>query len=329
MGECPINAIAYLDNSNDVIHSFLLRDNRNPQIDELEQKLQTGEFGYRQIREFITQAIGGHGKLKYYKLNKTEIKVHFYDEEIELLKDFFATVHYYKPDFILGWNSSGFDLQYIMARIQILGYIPADIMCDQSWNFRVVKHYIDQKNLSVLPERGDYTFISGHTVWIDQMIQYASRRKAKYGSINSFKLDDTGARVAKVKKLDYSHITHDLALLPWLDYITFFLYNIFDTIVQKCIEQKNEDIEYLFAKCVINNTSYRRGHRQTVYLINRMIDEFDKMGYIMGNNVNKWNDEPDKFEGALVHDPIKTNSYAKMILNGIPVFIVDNLQDFD
>ena len=57
------------------------------------------------------------------------------------------------------------------------------------------------------------------------MIQYASRRKSKIGSYKSFKLDDIGLKEAKVKKLDYSHITDSVVELPWLDFKTFFLYN--------------------------------------------------------------------------------------------------------
>ena len=281
------------------------------------------------IIRFLIEAIGGKKMLEYYKLNHTQIFLHFYDYEIDLLKSFFAKVHEDKPDFIMGWNSSGFDLEYIIQRIYNLGYEPADIMCDQSWPVKIVRHYIDKKNLSLFCERGDYTFISGVTVWMDQLIQFASRRKNKYGSFDSFKLDDIGKKQAKVQKLDYSHITNDIAMLPWLDYITFVLYNIFDVVVQKCIEQKCEDLEYIYAKCMMNNTSYRRGHRQTVYLINRMVSEFDKLGFIIGNNANRWNEKPDKFAGALVHDPVYTNKYAKLQINGVSIFVVNNLQDFD
>ena len=189
-------------------------------------------------------------------------------------------------------------MNYIIERIKALGEEPADIMCDQNWPIRIVKHFIDQKNLSDFAERGDYTFISGTPTWLDQMIQFASRRKSKIGSFKSFKLDDIGKSTAKVKKLDYSHITNNIAMLPWLDFVTFTLYNIFDVIVQKCIEQKTQDLEYIFSKCLVNNTSYKKGHRQTVYLANRMAKEFDNMGYIIGNNVNKWNEKPDKFLGV-------------------------------
>lgn len=328
-GECPINAISMMDEQHDAIHTYLLRDKRNPLIEQFEEDIKNKKFGYEQILNFVTKAIGGKKQLIRYKLDKTKFDISFYDDEISLLKSFFGQVHYYSPDFIEGWNSSGFDLNYIIERIKVLGEEPADIMCDQSWEIKIVKHFIDQKNLSDFAERTDYTFISGNPVWLDQMIQFASRRKSKIGSFKSFKLDDIGKSTAKVQKLDYSDITNNIAMLPWLNFVVFTLYNIFDVIVQKCIEQKTQDLEYIFSKCLVNNTSYRKGHRQTVYLTNRMSKEFDNMGYIIGNNVNKWNEKPDKFLGALVGDPLHTSSYAKMTINGIPIFVCESLQDYD
>jgi hypothetical protein len=79
----------------------------------------------------------------------------------------------------------------------------------------------------------------------------------------------------------------------------------------------------------MNNTSYKKIHRQTVYLINRMNKEWDKLGYIIGNNVNKWNEKPDKFAGALVGDPLHLSDYSKLKIDGKPVNIADTGQDYD
>lgn len=329
MGECAVNAIAFHDEEADVIVSFLLRDDRNPQIQEFENNIASGIIDLAEIRKFLLDAIGGRKQLHRYKLEDTDIQFRFYDKEIDLIYDFFQTVHQYSPDFIEGWNSSGFDIQYLGSRIVTLGYNPEDIMCDKNWDVKIVKHHIDAKNLSELAERGDYTFISGHTVWIDQMIQYASRRKSKIGSFTSFKLDDIGTMVAKVHKLDYHDITLDIGMLPWLNFKTFVFYNIFDVVVQKCIELKSQDLEYIFLKCIVNNTSYKKGHRQTVYLINRMAKEFDNLGFIIGNNINKWNEKPDKFSGALVGNPLHTDDYAKMKIDGVPISVCELLQDYD
>ena len=244
-------------------------------------------------------------------------------------KDLFKTIHQCEPDFVEGWNSSAFDLEYIIERVKVLGYDPADILANQSWKEKVVKNYVDRQHLNELAERGDYTFISGNSVFIDQMIQYASRRKSKIGSYKSVKLDDIGLMEAGVRKLDYSHITKSVTELPWLDFETFVLYNIMDVVVQKCIEVKCNDLEYIFSKCVTNNTIYRKGHRQTIYLINRMCNDWYKMGYIIGNNINRWNEKPPKYLGALVGDPLHTNDFSKLKINGRPIFICDNLMDFD
>ena len=329
MGECPINAISFMDEAHDIEISYLLRNPNNPLIQQFENELATGKFTVNDIKKFVEEKVGGWKQKIRFKLDKTDYKIKFFDNEIQLLVEFFKDVHTYKPDFIMSYNGSAFDIEYIIQRIYKLGYEPADIMCDQTWPIKIVKNYIDQKNINDTPERGDYTFISGVTTWIDQMIQYASRRKAKFASLGSIKLDDIGLREAKVRKLDYHHITKNIAMLPWLDYKTFFLYNLFDVVVQKCIETKCNDLEYIFSKCIVNNTSYRKGHRQTIYLINRMKKEFYKLNYIIGNNANKWNEEPEKFLGALVHDPLHTSDYSKMKINGVPIWICDNLQDYD
>ena len=161
------------------------------------------------------------------------------------------------------------------------------------------------------------------------MIHFASRRKGQ-NKLHSFTLDFIGEVVAKVRKLDYKHITTNIAELPYKDYKTFVFYNIMDTIVQYCIEAVTQDINYVFSKCNINNTRYSKAHRQTVYLTNRGIKEFEKDGFIMGNNVNKFNEKPtEKFPGAFVADPLKLNGHSKLRIYGRLIEVFDNLDDFD
>lgn len=329
MGECEINCVSFYDEGTDTVYTFVLKNPKNPMIATLENDIITGKLSQADIHNFVIESVGGHKKAEKFGLMNTSFAVSFYDYEIEMIESLFQIMHKCSPDFIEGWNSSAFDLNYIIQRIINLGYDPADIMCDKSWSVKVVKNVIDERNLSELAERGDFTFISGLPVFIDQMIQYASRRKAKIGSFASFKLDDIGLKETGVQKLDYSHITNSVTELPWLDFQTFFLYNIMDVIVQKCIESKTQDLEYIFAKCVVNNTSYKKGHRQTVYLINRMANDWYKMGYVIGNNTNKNNPKPPKYLGALVGNPDNTNSYSKMKINGRAIWVCENLVDYD
>lgn len=327
--DCPINCVSFHDEKSDQVFTFILRNSENPLIEKFEKEIESHQFGFDQVHEFVIGAVGGIKQAKKYNLLNTQFNFQFYDLEIELIKDLFKTIHQCSPDFIEGWNSSAFDLPFIIGRCSYLGYDPTEILCDQRWDTKIVNNYVDNRNINNLAERGDSTFISGLPVFIDQMIQYASRRKSKIGSYKSFKLDDIGEKEAKVKKLDYHHITHSVIQLPWLDFKTFVLYNIMDVIVQKCIEINTQDLEYIFSKCISNNTVYKKGHRQTVYLINRMAAEWYKMGYIIGNNVNRWNQKPPKYLGALVGNPLHTDSYSKLKIDGRPIWLCDNLQDYD
>ena len=330
LGECPINCVSYLDEKTHTIHVFILRDDRNPQIQQFEDNIKNGTINHKFINNFIKDAVGGPKQVWKYKLENMNFKFNFFDYEIELIRMLFQTMHQCSPDFIEGWNSSAFDIPYIIQRVINLGYDPRDILCDQSWPIKEVKNFIDQEHINEHPERGDYTFISGLPVFIDQMIQYASRRKAKWGSITSVKLDDIGLKEAKVQKLDYHHITKSVTELPWLDFQTFVLYNIMDVIVQKCIETKTQDLEYIFSKCVVNNTSYNKGHRQTVYLINRMAADWYKQGFIIGNNSNRDNPKPPKYLGAIVGLPTNTDDYSKMrLFDGSTIWVCENLVDYD
>ena len=332
IAECPINAITLLDEKHNIVNTYLLKDSNNPLIDVFENEYISGKFNSDSIYEFVENAIGGWKQMKRNNLDKIKFNLYFFDNELELLIAFFSTVYKYDPDFIEGWNSSGFDLAYIIKRIEVLGGDPAEFVSDPSWEIAFQKHYVDQRHLNDLAERGDYTKIACNCVWIDQMIQFCSRRKAKIGSFASFKLDDIAQLTARVRKYDYSDITDDIAELPYLNYKIFVLYNIIDVISAKCIENHTQDLEYIFAKCINNCTSYNKGHRQTVYLINRMRKEWYNLPekFVIGNNVNRGNSKPEQFQGALVENPLTVSDYAKLkSVDGNIVSLVDNTVDFD
>ena len=325
--DSPVNCVSYLDEKTNKVYVFILRNKENPLIEEFERSINNNLF--KEVSDFVTEKVGGWKQAKRFGVDTLGFEFLFYDSEISLIKGLFDTFNDIDPDFVLAWNM-GFDIPFIIDRIYELGYLPEDIMCNSTFEKKIAEYYVDERNKNEYAERGDYANISSNIVYIDQMIQFASRRKSKVMSFPNFKLDTIGELIAKVKKLDYSHITSSVVQLPYLDFKTFVFYNIMDVIVQKCIETKTQDMEYIFAKCIVNNTSYKKGHRQTVYLINRMAKEFYDEGFIIGNNVNRWNEKPlTKFSGALVGDPKNTNDYAKLHINGRPISVADNLLDED
>lgn len=329
-GECPIDAITIILEKENKVMTFLLRDKENVEkIKAFEDEYNSGKLT-KQLKEFVKDNVGGWKEEHRLGLNNFEYYMFFYDEEeeINLIYDVFVVINNYKPDFVLAWNMS-FDIPQIIQRIVNLGYNPEDIICPEDFKYKRVYYYIDERNKNEFAERCDYADISSYSVYIDQMIQFASRRKGQ-SAFQSFKLDYIGGEIAKVHKYDYHDICNNLSFLSMEDYKTYVFYNIMDTIVQKCIETKTGDVDYIFNKALENNTKYSKIHRQTVYLSNRAAKEYLYLGYIIGNNPNKFNSKPnEKFPGAYVADPTNITNYSKLRIDGSPINVYDNCVDFD
>lgn len=300
MGECPVNAITVFFQDKMQAYTLLLRSSENELIPAFEKFIT--EHGTQDLHDFICNYVTSQraGK-KNASLNTENIKysIAFFDEdkEIDLISTFFKLINTYNPDFAMAWNQA-FDIPYLIARCERLGYDPAQVMSHPDFTYKQAEYFIDERALNEPAERCDVCTISAYTTYLDQMIQFASRRKGQT-QFPSMKLDDIGEVIAGVHKLDYKEITTNITLLPYKDYKTFVYYNVMDVIVQYCIESTVEDIDFVFGKALVNNTRYPKVHRQTVYLANRAAKEFRKGGFIIGNNNNRTNSKPtEKFPGV-------------------------------
>lgn len=328
-GECPINMVSYLDAGNNVSYQFILNEKKNVLIPEYRESFKH-QKAYDELRNFVIKAVGGEGMAKKYGVDKFEYKILFFDSEIELIRTLFNVVNETSPDMLLIYNMN-FDLNYIIDRIVKLTDDPQEVLniiCDDRIPVKFLKYYVDINNLNNTEERGDFVKVASLIVWIDQMIHFASRRKGKH-ALKSNKLDDVGEIVAGVNKLDYSHITTNFKMFPYLDFKLFSYYNIIDTIVQHCIERKSQDCEYILTKALVNNTRFEKVHRQSVYLKNRFYRDYYDMGFILGNNRNIVGATTGKFPGAMVGDPTHNDKSVYIEVNGHPTHIADNLVDFD
>ena len=328
LGECPVNAVTYIDIDKNTSYTFLLRNPDNPLIEKFEEDVKNGII-FPKLKNFVTDSVGGINKAKKFGIDTLDYQFFFYDDELKLIHDLFILINMNEPDFLLAWNMA-FDIPYLITRIEEAFNIPAeDIMCHPDFPVKVARYFIDEMHKNDLGERGDFATIGMKTVLLDQMIHFQSKRKAT--KFESNKLDYIGQITVGVKKYDYSHITRDIAKLPYLDYETFVFYNIMDVIVQVCIESKTKDIDFVFAKASLNNTRYHKCHRQTIYLSDRGILEFtNDSGCVMGNNINKFKPKPeDKFPGAIVGKPKNNSDYAKLKINGFAVNVCNNLDDYD
>lgn len=328
MGECPINAVTYIDLYKNCSYTFLLRNPDNPLIDEFEEDVKKGII-FPELKEFVINKVGGINKAKKFGIDSLDYQFFFYDDELHLIHDLFILINMNEPDFLLAWNAA-FDIPYIIARLeQAFGLPAAEVMCHPDFPVKIAEYEVDELHKNDVGSRGDFATIGMKTVILDQLIHFKSKRKAT--NFENLKLDSIGELVAGVKKLDYSHITTKIAKLPYLDYKTFVFYNIMDVIVQVCIETKTKDIDYVFAKANLNNTRYHKCHRQTIYLTNRATKEFySDSNCVIGNNINKFKPKPEeKFPGALVGKPENNSDYSKLFINGYAINVADNLDDYD
>ena len=328
-GNCPINAISYFEHDTKRLFTFLLNQKDvNPKSNEFCTTVDNREFN-EEFKGFLNETLGSE-KVKDFKLENIQTKVLVYDDELTLLKDLFGYINYTKPDFLMVWNMS-FDIPFIINRILALGGNPKEIMCihDISPLYENCNYIIDSDHED-FSTKGDYADITSYTVYLDQLIQFASRRRggAQY---RSYSLDYIGNEMAGVQKLHYENIAANVMELPYNDYRTFVKYNMMDVLVQYCIEFKADDILYVFDKALLNCTEYKKVHRQTIYLSNRATIMFKNFGnYVLGNNLNKFKPKPTvKYEGAYVADPCKFGDKYKDKVNGIPIMRASNAIDFD
>lgn len=328
-GNCPINAISYFEHDTKRLFTFLLNQKDvNPKSNEFCSTVDNRAFN-NEFKDFLNETLGSE-KVKDFKLENIQTKVLVYNDELTLLKDLFGYINYTKPDFLMVWNMS-FDIPFIINRIIALGGNPKEIMCIHDIS-PLYEHcnYIVDPNHEEFSTKGDYADITSYTVYLDQLIQFASRRRggAQY---RSYSLDYIGNEMAGVQKLHYENIADNVMDLPYNDYRTFVKYNMMDVLVQYCIEFKADDILYVFDKALLNCTEYKKVHRQTIYLSNRATIMFKNFGnYVLGNNLNKFKPKPTvKYEGAYVADPCKFGDKYKDKVNGIPIMRASNAIDFD
>ena len=167
-GECPINAISSIFDKEKQINVFLLRTKGNALIDEFYNTLankETGPVLMKELKDFLYNAVDAEDNPKYRPLMDFNIVFRFYDEdkEINLISDFFKTVNTFKPDYIMAWNA-GFDIPYIIARIEQLGVNPRDIMCHPDFENKVAYYFVDEEHKGDFAERTDFGQISSYSL---------------------------------------------------------------------------------------------------------------------------------------------------------------------
>lgn len=324
-GECPVNAVTYINESTKEVFVFLLKTADNPLIEKWLSKGKT-----RIVEEFNELLYSRIGKKDMHKYELTNLKFHFmlYEEqnELQLIADLFKTINSKKPDFVMAWNMR-FDIPYLISRIIVLGGSPEEIICHPDFKNKVVYYKVDNSTKEI-PKRNEYCVASSYTIYLDQLLMYAAIRKGTKVD-QSYKLDYICSKECHFGKLDYSSITRYLVELPFKDYQTFVFYNMMDVIDQVCIEKATKDIDQIFLKILDNKTVYKKINSRSVYLINQFREFAYSRGYILCNNLNFNNEKKEKYPGAYVAPIFLINNYSRINIFGTFINVFLNLDDFD
>lgn len=321
-GECPINAVTIVDEVTMACHTFLLRNDKNPLIAEFEADIENF------IEELHQDFDETYGELDF--------RIYMYDEddELNLMIDMFKLINTLKRDFLLIWNM-GFDIPYIIARFKELGVDGTEYMCHKDFPVHEMFYYKDTRNFKI-ENKGDYFKVASYTTYLDQMIAYAGLRKGG-GELRSLTLNAIASKEVGDEKLDYGEVA-DIKTLPYVDYRKFVKYNIKDVLLQMGIERKTSDVENLYMRSYSNATSYNKIFKQTIFLKNRAYIEYYNQGLIIGNNVNiehgvfddpSDDEEDEKFDGALVADPMLNDFEGIVVAGKKSMYIYNNVVDMD
>lgn len=312
-GSCPINAVTIVDDATGTVYTFLLDNPDNPLIAEFKEDVDNF------IDELHTMFDDFYGKLSYH--------IYMYDDERELIRDTFKLIHTLKRDYCLIWNGCGYDIPYIKSRMEKLGLDPYELFCHRDFKYKMCKLYEDNRNFQIA-NKGSFFKVSSYTKYIDHMILYAATRKGQ-SELRSNNLNSVARVELNDEKLDYTDEAN-IKTLPYVNYRKFVAYNIKDTLLQKGIENKANDVDNLYLRSSANCTDIDKVFKQTVTLKARAYYEYLLQNIVLGNNVNVFGgNSGDGFTGALVGNPL-LNSNTGIIMFGNPsMYVFDNVIDMD
>ena len=352
----PIDMVTFIDGSKKDVYTFCLIGVQCPDLPGYEDLPMKEKKAYLQKRNMYAQR---NKTQDYYSEHPEECiaaakkefdadfpgfeyHVYFYKDESKMIKHIWELVNLLKLDFVGFWNA-GFDMNYFIDRCNVLGLDPKEVMCHPDFPNKECYYKKDKINFSI-KNKSDYMHLSSYTVIIDQMRNYAAIRKG-LSELRSNKLDYIATKELGTGKVKYDKKGYSLKTLSYYEWLTYYLYNIKDVLLQYGIEERTEDVENYYETAYQCFTPYENEFKQTVLLRNVQYESFLSQGLVTGENVSGFlfqeerekddGDEDDeeekdeKFEGALVGNPTLIRNFGMKLFGKIMNNIFRYSVDFD
>jgi hypothetical protein len=231
-----------------------------------------------------------------------QVEILFHDTELEAILAFLNVINEVdRPDTMAFWNAS-FDINTIMNRLRKLGVDPEEAFTPLDFGRWCLADYqVDTFNTQE-SDRGDTFTAASYTIWVDQMLLYASLRK-QAGKKDSYSLDFTLRAELGEGKLAYEGSIRDFA---YRDYARFMTYGALDVVPMATLEEKTDDIATAYQLSQVTRTRFHKVMKKTVCLRNLAVPFFRERGFTLSNNHNRnreRTEEAEKFQGGFVADP--------------------------
>lgn len=249
-----------------------------------------------------------------------DIRIHNFDfeREIDLIKTIFDYINKYRPMFVMSWNAK-FDDNYLMNRIEYLGYDCLDFIVPKEFKVRQVYYKEDTTDSFSLKNSKDWMFSSTYSVYICQMRLFAMIRKSMQER-RSYSLSAVGKDVAGIDKLTQTK-SGSFREFAYTDYLKFLLYNVRDVVVQLAIELQTNDCQSLVARSYTFATQYSKCFQETHIVRNTREYYFEQEGFVQACRLIIEPGIDTSFKGAFVAPPEK-NLPTGLVLNGKPLNVV-------
>lgn len=239
----PINVISLYDSLTNIMHVWTCHQDDYTLINkEAIEKIKTD--------------------VKEYNKDDAEIKVYTFTKEKPMLEDFmyFWTNNY--PDVVTGWNIDGFDIPYLIGRLNRI-----DSKGNSYANFlSPVNGYVYNPISKASNSKDEITsyFINGITI-LDYIRIY---KKFAGTSKQSFKLDYIGKLELDIGKLDYDEIGYE-SIKEFMnkDFVTFTSYNVIDVFLVRLLDKKLRYISLARTICNIGLCEYENILKSIPYIL--------------------------------------------------------------
>ena len=271
--------------------------------------------------------------LKY--IDDLKINLNWFQKEKDMIEySWKDMMQNYKPQF-LGIYNAVYDVGQTEMRADKLKIPKHKLFCHPDVGN---KYYFNNKkeHPKAAFRRHDYSS-EAYTKIVDTQITYFGLRPQN--NLDSEAFDSVLKVECGFGKLDYSHICDHIRHLPYLDFRTYLIYNIIDTVNMDFLDIKTQDIESLLTRRFIVRTEYNNIFSPMNCVTNTFYHLERRFGYIMCNDINKYIMGPDHerlteideaiaatydilsnrlaIAGGLCSDPTLFSKICKPVLAGI------------